>query len=136
MMQTETRAHVIAWINHAEKDLQAMRLDMSADPPLLDDALFHCEQVIEKSLVALLVAAEKPIERTHDLEKLADSCLEIEPGVSELRPKLGRYAVYADLFRDPVEAPPATPHEAGAGALAAMEIFEMTLKRITQMLSE
>ena len=38
---------------------------MAADPPLLEDALFHCQQAVEKVLKALLTWHDEPFRKTH-----------------------------------------------------------------------
>jgi HEPN domain-containing protein len=48
------RADTLAWLRKAEGDLRAAAVDLGADPPLVDDALFHCQQAVEKALKGLL----------------------------------------------------------------------------------
>jgi hypothetical protein len=44
------RADTLAWLRKAEGDLRAATVDLGAEPPLVDDALFHCQQAVEKAL--------------------------------------------------------------------------------------
>ena len=37
-----------AWLHRAATDLRAAALDLAADPPVLDDLVFHCQQSVEK----------------------------------------------------------------------------------------
>jgi HEPN domain-containing protein len=39
-----------AWFAKAANDLRGADVDLAADPPLLGDALFHCQQAVEKAL--------------------------------------------------------------------------------------
>lgn len=43
-----------AWLRKAAGDMQAAEHDTLAQPPLHEDAVFHCQQVAEKSLKAFL----------------------------------------------------------------------------------
>jgi HEPN domain-containing protein len=36
------------WLRRALNDLRAAEVDMTVSPPLLEDALFHCQQAAEK----------------------------------------------------------------------------------------
>ena len=57
----ETRA----WLDRARSDLQAARLPIAGDANA--EALFHCQQAVEKALKAFLTFHEKAFRRTHDL---------------------------------------------------------------------
>ena len=46
---------VSAWLVKATEDLRAAQVDLKAEPPLLNDSLFHCQQACEKALKALLL---------------------------------------------------------------------------------
>jgi HEPN domain-containing protein len=43
-----------AWFSRAHEDLRAAAIGLEADPPLLEDALFHCQQAAEKAEKGLL----------------------------------------------------------------------------------
>jgi HEPN domain-containing protein len=43
-----------AWLVKAAIDLRAAETDLAASLPLLEDALFHCQQAAEKAMKALL----------------------------------------------------------------------------------
>ena len=52
--ESERAADTRAWLSKAEADLRGATVDLAADPPLLEDALFHCQQAAEKALKAFL----------------------------------------------------------------------------------
>jgi len=52
-----------AWLKKAVNDLRAALLVMEANPPLLEDAVFHCQQAAEKSFKAFLTFHDKPFQR-------------------------------------------------------------------------
>ena len=47
-------ADVRSWLDRASADMRAADHGMKAEPQLLDDVLFHCQQAVEKSFKALL----------------------------------------------------------------------------------
>lgn len=56
------------WLRRAADDLRAA-------PPLLADALFHCQQAVEKAFKAFLTFHNQPFRRTHNLEETGAACL-------------------------------------------------------------
>jgi len=42
----------------------------ASDPPLLDTAIYHCQQAAEKAVKAYLVYCNQEFERVHDIEAL------------------------------------------------------------------
>jgi HEPN domain-containing protein len=42
------------WLLRANEDLDNARHDLTATPPFVRDALFHCQQAVEKAMKALL----------------------------------------------------------------------------------
>jgi hypothetical protein len=63
----ERRREVEAWMDRARLDLRAARVDIDADPPLLADAAFHCQQAVEKALKALLTRHDHAFAKTHTI---------------------------------------------------------------------
>lgn len=47
-MQPEKVKEVRAWFRKATNDLRGADIDLAASPPLIEDALFHCQQAVEK----------------------------------------------------------------------------------------
>ena len=45
------------WLLRAKEDLDNAQHDLMATPPFVRDALFHCQQVVEKAMKALLYVA-------------------------------------------------------------------------------
>src|SRR5262245_57494710 len=63
------------WIRKAEDDHRAAVRLASAPDPLHDQVCFHCQQVAEKYLKALLEELTVTIPKTHDLEDLLNRLL-------------------------------------------------------------
>jgi HEPN domain-containing protein len=92
---------VAAWLSRAEHDLRAAAVDLAAQPPLLADAAFHCQQAVEKALKAFLTVHEHPFGRTHDIGILALMCLEHEPALEEALRPAAPLTEYSWRFRYP-----------------------------------
>jgi HEPN domain-containing protein len=125
-MNPETRAEAAAWLAKARIDLRAARADLNASPPITSDALFHCQQAVEKALKGFLAANEKPLKRIHDLESLGQLVLSVAPALRDVISGAYSLSIYASEFRYPGESPEPdlTTAEAGIeiafGAVAAI----------------
>jgi len=81
------------WIKKAEGDfLAAQALARRRKIPLHDQVCFHCQQSAEKDLKARLEEAHIFSPKTHDLKKLLNLVLPVEPLWSALLPALVRTA--------------------------------------------
>lgn len=67
-----------AWLGRARADLRAAEDDLAADPPLAEDAVFHCQQASEKALKGFLAWHDRPFRKTHKLEELGEQCLALD----------------------------------------------------------
>lgn len=68
-----TDAHrqlVQSWLTKAQHDLASARVLAASAPPLLDTAIYHCQQAAEKAVKAYLVYCNQEFERVHDIEAL------------------------------------------------------------------
>ncbi len=100
-MSPEQRAEVLEWIQRADDDLRAAELDLNAVPPLTGDALFHCQQAVEKAMKGFLAARDQVFSKTHDLEKLASQCEAVEPGMRMDLDPVKVFSQFAWQFRYP-----------------------------------
>ncbi len=66
--EAERAAEAREWLAKVTLDLRGAQIDLQAEPPLLEDVLFHCQQAIEKALKALLAWHDTPFRKTHSLE--------------------------------------------------------------------
>ncbi len=129
-MQPETAEEVRSWLARAETDLRAARVDLGAFPPLVGDALFHCQQAVEKALKAFLTAHDTPFRKTHDLDELTIACGRIDPELEREGDPARELTAFAWKFRYPGE--PAEPQrEEGETALVlAQRIYEAVRSRL------
>jgi HEPN domain-containing protein len=93
----------LAWMTKSRKDLWRAESVLTLDPPDTEDCLFHCQQVVEKSLKALLVWRDQSFRRTHDLVELIRQCLDLEPTLGDVMNGLGPLTRFAWEFRYPGE---------------------------------
>ena len=49
-----------AWLEKAEQDLRSAQADLAFAPPIMGDAVFHCQQAVEKALKAFLTWHDRP----------------------------------------------------------------------------
>ena len=113
-MANEKRHEVQVWLQKAENDLRSAQVDLAADPPLIEDALFHCQQAAEKAMKAFLTAHDTIFRKTHDLDELATVCEKIDASLRAALSPARDLTVFAWEFRypDSGEAPPeAEAHE-------------------------
>lgn len=126
-MNPETRAEAAAWLAKARIDLRAARADPNTSPPITSDALFHCQQAVEKALKGFLAAKDRPLQKTHDLESLGQLVLSIAPSVRDVVPVTYSLSIYASEFRYPGELPEPDLSTAEAGVeIAARAVAAMT----------
>jgi HEPN domain-containing protein len=71
-----------SWLRKASNDLRYAGIDLAANPPAPEDAVFHCQQAVEKALKAFLVWHDVPFVKTHDLGKLGNQAVQLDPSSS------------------------------------------------------
>ena len=89
------------WLIKADHDLQSAKRLMDGEPPLLDTAVYHCQQAAEKSLKAFLALNDVPIQRVHILGMLVEQCMEFDITFQELREIADVLTPFAVVFRYP-----------------------------------
>ncbi|MEI6788771.1 MAG: HEPN domain-containing protein [bacterium] len=93
------------WIAKAEGDYRtACREWRVRRLPNYDAVCFHAQQATEKYLKARLQDADIPFEKTHNLIRLLDLVMTVEPTWDAFRPDLGVLNQFAVAFRYPGES--------------------------------
>ncbi len=133
-MQPETAAEAKAWFKKVANDLRGAKIDLAADPPLIEDALFHCQQAVEKAMKGFLTAHERPFRKTHDLDELGRACEEIEPGLKEKLTEARDLTVYAWEFRYPGDSQVPSLSEAQQSLSLAHTVYEVLLSSFPENL--
>ncbi len=129
-MQPETLAEVRAWFQKASNDLRGAEIDLAADPPLIEDALFHCQQTVEKSMKGFLTAHERMFRKTHDLDELGRACTAIDPTISPLVDMARDLTVFAWEFRYLEAAEVPSTEEAHNALTTARSVSSQLLSRM------
>jgi hypothetical protein len=71
---------VQGWLIKAQHDLASADVLSQSHLPLLDTAIYHCQQAAEKSVKGFLVYCDHEFERVHDVEALIRAALPYEAG--------------------------------------------------------
>ena len=128
----ETRA----WLAKAADDLRAVDIDLGAKPPLIEDALFHCQQGVEKTLKAFLTWHDRPFRKVHDLAELGGRCAQRDPSLLPLCRRAEPLTVYATAFRYPGEPEEPTQTEAQEALGLAREVLDQIVQRLPVKLKD
>ena len=119
----ELVAETKAWLAKAQLDLRAANHELTADPPLYEDILFHAQQAVEKCLKSFLVWHKVFFRKTHSLEELGEACLRLEPVLRSLVDRAVPLTEYAWKFRYPGEEEAPAADEAQEALAIAREVF-------------
>jgi HEPN domain-containing protein len=63
----------------AQHDLQAARALANQTSPLLDVAIYHCQQAAEKAIKGFLIFHDQRLEKTHNILVLVEQASKIVP---------------------------------------------------------
>ncbi|HOZ48748.1 MAG TPA: HEPN domain-containing protein [Candidatus Hydrogenedentes bacterium] len=121
-MQPEQCAEVRAWFEHAKEDLRAAEVDLSVVPPLVADALFHCQQAAEKALKGYLAAHDEAPRKTHDLAVLAGRCAQFDGTLDGVVFGVVKLTPGAWIFRYPSDVEPPEAGEAEEALVLAKDL--------------
>ena len=122
------------WICKAAADLRAADVDLAASPPLVGDALFHCQQAVEKIFKALLTWHDRPFRKTHHLEAIGETCLAVDPTLERAVDEAVPLTEYAWKFRYPGEAEEPGREEGEQALDLARRVCEAVLARLPEEL--
>ena len=125
-----------AWFKKAATDLRAAEHALLAQPPLLEDLLFHCQQASEKSLKGFLTWNSRPFRKTHSLEELGELCLAINPSLKPIIDSIVPLTQYAWEFRYPGDPQEPSAKEAEEALTAADKAFCALLSCIPEEVRE
>ena len=118
------------WFTKAAHDLRAAELLLAADPPLLGEVAFHCQQAAEKAMKGYLSWHDIPFGKTHDLAAIGGLCVGHDASLEPLCRRAERLSVYAWVFRYPGDPGEPTREEAESAFQLAQEICGALLPRL------
>lgn len=125
-------AETKAWLAKARTDLRAASNEFTADPPVLEDIVFHSQQAVERCFKAFLAWNGVAFRKTHSLEELGGVCLRLE---SVLRPLVDRavpLTEYAWKFRYPGEEEAPSVDEAEGALAIDREVYDSITIRLPE----
>ena len=123
---SETRAWFIKVVN----DLRAADTLLAASPPLLAEAVFHCQQAAEKALKGFLTWHGRTFRKSHNLEEIGEQCLEIDSTLWKIIDEAVPLTEYAWKFRYPGEPYEPAAGEAAEAVATARSVCEAVLCRV------
>ncbi len=102
-MDEARRGLVQGWLIKAQRDLATAR-KLADDPdPLLDTAIYHCQQAAEKAVKGFLAFHDQTVVKTHDVRFLINQARVIEPGFEDWLDAAECVTPYATAYRYPDE---------------------------------
>ncbi len=123
------------WLLKADHDLRSVRQLLVAEPPLLDTAAFHCQQVAEKALKGYLTFKDSPFHRIHVLSVLVEQCMELDSDFTVLQDSADLLTPYAIAFRYPGDVLEPEPVEVEEALEAAENVLNFVLGKLPEVLT-
>lgn len=123
-------AEVRAWFIKAARDLRAAEVLLAADPPLLGEVVFHCQQATEKAMKGFLSWHDRPFGKTHDLAVIGGLCAAHDQSLEPLCRRAERLSVFAWAFRYPGDPEEPSRDEAESALGLSHEILEVLRSRL------
>lgn len=125
----KTQADLVkGWLRKAESDFITVKLCF-AEGQALDSACFHAQQAAEKCLKAYLTAYNVDFPFTHNLEKLIELCIQIDPSFSNFKTLAQNLTPYAVELRYDDEFWPSS-EDVHQALEAALEIKDYVLDQL------
>ena len=134
-MSPDKLAEVRGWLVRAKDDLRGAEIDLSASPPLPGDALFHCQQAVEKALKCFLTFHARPFRKTRDLDELASECERLDGSLASLLDRARDLTPFAWRFRYPGDDPAPPAEEIEAVLVLAIQVVDAIGTRFPDLLS-
>jgi HEPN domain-containing protein len=119
-----------AWLSKAKEDLRAADFELTANPPLTADIVFHCQQAAEKTMKGFLTWHDRPFRKTHNLVEIGQQVADLNPELGPLLQRAAPLTEYAWKFRYPGELEEPTPEEAEEALTIARKVFDAILARL------
>jgi len=131
-MQPEKLAETRAWFRRMEDDLRAADVDLGADPPLIADALFHCQQAVEKALKGFLTWHDRPFRKVHDLRELGAEAIAMDGSLELWIRRSIPLSPFATVFRYPYTLAEPSEEETRESVSLTREVCHAILARLPE----
>lgn len=130
-MKREKRYEIQQWLLKSQRDLLAAKLLIESEQSLLDVAVYHCQQCVEKALKGYLTYQDVIFQKTHNLSVLLDLCVPFFSDFEGFRDATETLTPYATGFRYPQDAFEPQRNEAET----AVEMADSVLAFVVNLLS-
>jgi HEPN domain-containing protein len=131
-MDEATTHEVRQWLHKADHDLRSAARLMSGDEePLLDTAVYHCQQAAEKALKAYLTAHGVVFSKIHLLSPILSLCADIDSSFVQLSDAAELLTPLATEFRYPGDIMEPDPSDAEEAYSAAEQVVLFVSSRLT-----
>jgi len=130
-MDEASRELVRDWLTRASHDLQAARTLAAGAKPVLDAAIYHCQQAAEKAVKGWLQSQDSPFPRTHDIEDLVARAAKLQGDFDQFAKAAAVLTPYVSAFRYPgggSDEPMPSPEEFDAALQHAQAIYDFVLE--------
>ena len=110
-MNNDLSEFASSWLAKAMIDLASAEKLSTGTDPILETAVYHCQQAAEKALKGFLASRGTRIQKTHDITLLLESASQLDPEFQEWLTIGDRLTFYGTGFRYPGETEPLETEE-------------------------
>lgn len=121
-----------SWLIKARRDLASARVLAANEPPLLDTAIYHCQQGAEKAVKGYLVFCDQEFERVHDIEILIRSAMLHASEFADWIDVGIRLTPYARIYRYPGYTAEPTGEQFSQALSAAEGLYQFVLSLLPE----
>jgi len=133
-MNKATLHEVAQWTVKAEYDLQSTILLLSAQTPIHDTGVYHCQQAAEKILKAYLTSKDTLFSKMHDLRVLLLLCQSLDKRFEYLSDTADILTPYAIAFCYPSDVLEPSHDEANEAISLTQEMMRFVMEKINHVL--
>ena len=126
----ERIAETRSWFVKANDDLRAATFELTAQPPLTADIVFHAQQAAEKAIKGFLSWHNRAFRKTHNLVEIGEAAAAVESALEPLLRRAAPLTEYAWRFRYPGDLSEPPVEEARQALALAREVFGSLLSRL------
>ncbi len=120
------------WLTRASHDLGAARALCALEPPLLDAAIYHCQQAAEKTVKGWLQLQDDPFPKTHDIADLVNQAAKLEQDFKQFATAAAVLTPYVSAYRYPggSDDPMPSREEFDEALQHAQSIYDFVVSRV------
>ena len=104
--------------------------ELTAQPPLTSDMVFHAQQAVEKAIKGFLCWHDRPFRKTHNLVEIGEAAAAVDSTLESVLRRAAPLTEYAWRFRYPGDLDEPSVEEAREALAIAREVFDGLLSRL------